>query len=97
MPETAQYNTSVQHYRGIPIALIIRKDYPYRKAKRFVINGTNQNVWIPNKHLGADGTIMAGEDLDYVFRAHGHQLDLAGITQAIPGIKRSEKNSRLVR
>ena len=58
------------------------------KAKRYTLNGTNQNVWIPNKHLDANGTIKSGEDLDYIFRKAPNQLNLAGITQAIPWIKR---------
>lgn len=83
-----QYNTTPQTYKGIPFCLIVRKDYPYRKAKRFTLNGTNQNVWIPNKHLLPDGTLKPCEDVDYVFRHHGNQLNIAGVTQAIPGIKR---------
>ena len=94
MTEKTPLNTETQYYRDIPIKLIERRDYPYREAKRYTINGTNQNVWIPNKHLEADGTLRSGEDLDYVFRSHGHQLDLAGVTQAIPGIKRAKRNSR---
>lgn len=89
-----KYNTIQQFYRDIPIALIVRRDYSHKEAKRFTINGTNQNVWIPNKHLKEDGTLIPGQDLDYVFRAHGHQLDIAGITWAIPGIKRTMENSR---
>ena len=82
-------NLTVQYYKGIPIKLIARKDYPYKKAKRYTINGTNQNVWIPNKHLMEDGTIRPGENLDYVFRKAQNQLTYAGITQAIPGIRRA--------
>lgn len=82
-------NLQMQNYKGIPVQLIDRKDYPYKKAKRFTINGTNQNVWIPNKHLMEDGTIMSGENLDYVFRRAVNQLTYAGITQAIPGIRRA--------
>lgn len=80
-------NLNIQEYKGIPFKLIERKDYTVCKAKRFVINGTNQNVWIPNKHLLEDGTVKEKEDLNYVFRNHGHQLFLAGITWSIPGIK----------
>lgn len=80
-------NTETQYYKGIPIKLIERK-YGDRKAKRFTINGTNQNVWIPNKHLMEDGSIKAGENIDYVFRKAKRQLEIAGITQAIQGIKR---------
>ena len=80
-------NFETQYYKGIPLQLIDRK-YGDRKAKRFIINGTNQNVWIPNKHLAKDGTILAGENLDYIFRKAQRQLELAGIKQAIQGIKR---------
>ena len=80
-------NTEMQYYKGIPLKLIERK-YGTRKAKRFTINGTNQNVWIPNKHLLDDGTIKAGENIYYVLRKAKRQLEIAGITQAIQGIKR---------
>lgn len=80
-------NFNIQYYKGIPLQLINRK-YGNRNAKRFTINHTNQNVWIPNKHLTEDGTIVPGEDLDYVFRKAQRQLTLAGITEPIVGIKR---------
>lgn len=80
-------NFNIQYYKGIPLQLINRK-YGDRNAKRFAINHTNQNVWIPNKHLTEDGTIVPGEDLDYVFRKAQRQLTLAGITEPIVGIKR---------
>lgn len=71
-------NFSTQFYKGIPLKLINRK-YGARKAKRFIINNTNQNVWIPNKHLEEDGTIKESEDLDYVFKRSRRQCELAGI------------------
>lgn len=80
-------NFEVQFYKGIPLRLIDRK-YSGYKAKRFTLNGTNQNVWIPNKHLSEDGTILPNQDLDYVFRKSIRQLEIAGIYQPIPGIKR---------
>lgn len=80
---------TVQYYKGIPLKLI-KRNYSGMKAKRFTLNNTNQNVWIPNKHLTPDGIIKEGEDLDYVFRKAQNQLRLAGITQAIPGIKRKD-------
>lgn len=80
-------NFEIQNYKGIPLQLINRK-YGNKNAKRFAINMTNQNVWIPNKHLEKDGTIRAGENIDYIFRKAQNQLRYAGITQAIPGIKR---------
>lgn len=71
-------NYETQYYKSIPLNLIKRK-YGNRAAKRFVINHTNQNVWIPNKHLCEDGTIKKGENIDYVFRKAKRQLELAGI------------------
>lgn len=83
-------NYKTQYYKGIPLNLISRK-YKNMEAKRFIINHTNQNVWIPNKHLKEDGTIKELEDIDYVFKKSIRQLELAGITQAIVGIKRRTK------
>lgn len=85
--ENKKLNFNTQYYKGIPLVLINRH-YGNRKAKRFAINHTNQNVWIPNKHLTGDGTIVPGENIDYVFRSATRQLTLAGITQSIVGIKR---------
>lgn len=86
-------NYSTQYYKTIPIQLIERS-YGDRQAKRYVINGTNQNVWIPNKHLEPDGTLKLGENIDYVFRRAKNQLNYAGITYAIPGIKREYKEEQ---
>lgn len=83
-------NYKTQYYKGIPLNLISRK-CKNMEAKRFIINHTNQNVWIPNKHLKEDGTIKELEDIDYVFKKSIRQLELAGITQAIVGIKRRTK------
>lgn len=71
-------NIEPQDYRGIQLRLIVR-NYSNYKAKRFTLNGTNQNVWIPNKHLEEDGTIRAGENLDYVFRKSRNQCRIAGV------------------
>ena len=67
-----------QQYKGIPLQLIARNYTGYR-AKRFIINRTNQNVWIPNKHLDADGKIKPGQNLDYVFLKATKKLEIAGI------------------
>ncbi|WP_193769113.1 hypothetical protein [Metasolibacillus meyeri] len=87
-----KYNFENQYYKGIKLQLIQRSYHRTSKAKghakRFTLNGTNQNVWIPNKHLKDDGTIIEGENIDYVFRKAPRQLEKAGYTQAIPGIKR---------
>lgn len=69
-------NFETQYYNGIPLNLIDRK-YGSRKAKRYVINHTNQNVWIPNKHLESDGTIKEGENLDYIFNKAQRKLEIA--------------------
>lgn len=82
----------VQHYKGITLELI-KRNYEGYAAKRFTLGGTNQNVWIPNKHLEDDGTIKPGQDLDYVFRKVQRQLELAGYTEAIPGVKRRSRYS----
>lgn len=71
-------NYKTQYYKEIPLNLVNRK-YANMKAKRYVINHTNQNVWIPNKHLTDDGTIKPTENLDYIFQRARRQLELAGI------------------
>ncbi|MGN7116060.1 hypothetical protein [Lysinibacillus odysseyi] len=91
--KTEEYFAEEQFYRGIRLKLIRRHDYHLKAAKRFVINGTNQNVWIPNKHLTEYGEILPNQDLDYVFRRSQRQMELAGYTQAIPGIKRRSVTS----
>lgn len=83
-------NYQMQFYKTIPLKLINRS-YGICKAKRFTINNTNQNVWIPNKHLAEDGTILPNQNIDYIFRKAERQLEIAGITYAIPGIKRRSK------
>lgn len=70
-------NYSTQYYKGIPLNLI-KRNYNNRKAKRYTINHTNQNVWIPNKHLSDDGTIKPGDDIDYVFSKSKRKLEIAG-------------------
>ena len=71
-------NTNKQDYQGITLRCIPRKDYKDKKAKRFTINGTNQNVWIPNKHLLKDDTIKKGEDIDYIFINAKRKCEIAG-------------------
>lgn len=76
---THEFNLQTQNYKGIPLMLIARKDYDSKAAKRFTLNGTNQNVWIPNRHLETDGTIKLGENIDYVFFSAQSQLQHAGL------------------
>lgn len=81
-------NLEYQFYKGIKLQLIERGYPKTQKAKRFAIGGTNQNVWIPIKHLEPNGTIKESENIDYVFRKAQRQLELAGYTEPIIGIKR---------
>ena len=81
-------NTAIQHYKGIELRLIERGYPAHQQAKRYTLGGTNQNVWIPNKHLEADGTIKDGQNIDYEFRKAQRQLAIAGYTGPIVGIKR---------
>jgi len=73
-------NFQTQYYMNIPLKLIDR-NYENKKAKRFIINHTNQNVWIPDKHLLEDGTIKENQNLNYIFfNTQGFtKLRLAGI------------------
>lgn len=75
---TIKYNTDMQYYKGLPLRLIARKDYKTKRAKRYTINDTNQNVWIPNKFLSEDGTIKANADIMFVFKGAERKLELAG-------------------
>lgn len=76
----------VQFYKGIRLELI-KRDYTGYKAKRYTLGGTNQNVWIPNKHLDEKGRIKENQDLDYIFKKAERQLELAGYNHPIEGIR----------
>ncbi|KAA0944378.1 hypothetical protein FQ087_18435 [Sporosarcina sp. ANT_H38] len=71
-------NFATQYYKGIPLKQIDR-GYGAAKARRFVINGTSHNCWIPNKHLELDGTIKHGQDLDYIVVSEKHAFRRAGV------------------
>ncbi|BCT30320.1 MULTISPECIES: hypothetical protein [Bacillus subtilis group] len=77
----------IQFYKGIRLELINR-NYKGKIARRFTLGGTNQNVWIPIKHLEPNGKIKDGENIDYVFRKAQRQLEIAGYIDPIIGIKR---------
>ena len=47
-------------------------------ATRFTINGTNQNLWIPNRHLDECGRIKKGQNIDYVIVQSRNQIILSG-------------------
>jgi hypothetical protein len=76
-----------QQYKGIQITLI-KRNYTNYAAMRFTMGNSNQNIWIPKKHLSFDGSLKPNENIDYVFRKAQRQLELAGYLEAIPGIKR---------
>ena len=71
-------NFKIQYYKDIPLEQIDR-GYGMAKARRFMINNTNQNCWIPLKHLELDGTIKPDEDIDYVIFRSKRQFELAGV------------------
>lgn len=86
-------NCQFQYYKGLPLQLIHRSDYKTKQAKRFTINHTNQNVWIPNKHLLPNGTIKENENLDYVFAGATRQLELAGVIMGFHPVTKPVKPS----
>lgn len=69
-------------YKNVPLKLIVytEKHFQRLKAKRFTINGTNQNVWIPNCYLKEDGTIKLFANIDFIFFKSKRQLEIAGVT-----------------
>ncbi len=77
-----QYNINTQWYKNVPLKLIVYTDKHFArlKAKRFRVNDTNQNVWIPNCYLEQDGTIKPDSNIDFIFYKSKRQLELAGIT-----------------
>ena len=77
----SKYNTNTQYYKNIPLKLIVYTESHFErlKAKRFCINNTNQNVWIPNVYLEEDGSIKQDVNIDFVFYKARNQLRLAGI------------------
>jgi hypothetical protein len=79
-------NTNTQYYKGVPLRLIIRKDYHVLKARRYLLNETNQNVWVPCQYLEEDGTIKARAD--FVFIKSKRKFELAGISEAYKQFKR---------
>lgn len=82
-PQT-KLNLELQYYNEIPVRLIDRS-YHGKNAKRFRLYETNQNVWIPNKHLAKDGTILPDQKLDYIFNTPTarHKIKLAQQTTLV--------------
>ena len=79
--EYNKYNTGTQMYKNVPLQLIVYTENHFAKlkAKRFTINGTNQNIWIPNVYLEPDGTLKENINIDFIFYKSARQLELAGV------------------
>ena len=77
-----KYNTDIQYYKNVPLKLIVYTENHFARlrAKRYNINNTIQNVWIPNCYLEPDGTIKTDINIDFIFYKSKRQLELAGIT-----------------
>jgi len=81
-------NTNLQNYKGVPLRQIARKDYHVLKARRFILNDTNQNIWIPCQYLEKDGTIIPNVNIDFVFLKSKRKFKLAGISELYKQFKR---------
>lgn len=81
-------NTETQYYKGVPLMQIVRKDYKVTKARRFTLNGTNQNVWIPCVYLQEDGTLKRNVNIDFVFMKAKRKFELAGIVELYKQFRR---------
>lgn len=71
-----KYNLEWQHYKGVPIRLILYTEAHFAalNAKRFLLGRTEtQNVWIPNKCLLPDGTLDPNQNHDWIFRKAWYQ------------------------
>jgi hypothetical protein len=81
----------MQNYKGIPLRLIEDRDYEGKKAKAFLVNHSKLMIWIPNKHLEADGTIQDGVDLEYVFIGELRKLEKAGVILSYEVLKADDE------
>lgn len=61
-------NLEKQYYKNIELKLMGLGQIT-NKAARFRLFNTNQNIWIPTKHLDETFTIKEGENLDYIFNS----------------------------
>lgn len=78
-----RYNNNIQYFKNIPLRLIVYTDNHFKrlKAKRFMIEGTNQNIWIPNSCLFEDGTIKSEKSIEWIFKKQKtlHKLELCNL------------------
>ena len=87
-------NTDIQYYKDVPLRQIVRGDYHVMNARRFTLNNTNQNVWIPNRYLQEDGTLKPSINIDFVFRGCRQKFYLAGILRLYKPFKQKEMRTR---
>lgn len=74
------FNETPFMYKNIPLKLITKRGYPNdAKALRYTLNDTNQNVWIPTKHVNQYGELKPDQNIDYLFKKSYRQLLLSGI------------------
>lgn len=76
-----QFNYGDQYYRGYRLNLIRRPDYYEKRAKRYTINGSNQNIWIPNQFLHEDGTIKSYANLSFIFNSEEFRNKVSKISE----------------
>lgn len=74
------YNEQIYRYGDTDIPLkLIKRRYGICKAKRYLINDTNQNVWIPNYSLDDEGNII--KNINFIFNNmnNRNKVRIAGI------------------
>lgn len=71
-------NFNIQYYKGIPLQQIDR-GYGNAKARRFTVNNTSQNIWIPNVYLKLNGTLKDNIDIDWILVKERKAILKAGI------------------
>ncbi|AAS91585.1 hypothetical protein [Staphylococcus phage 812] len=71
-------NFDIQYYKGIPLQQIDR-GYGQARARRFTINNTNQNIWIPMTYLKPNGTLKNNIDIDWILVKEKCSLKKAGL------------------
>lgn len=93
--EKVKKNLGDQYYGNVKLNVI--DGHHNRGAKRFRLNDTNQNIWIPNCYLEEDYTIKSWANLDFIFnkRDTKHKIDIS-LGKAVSKnatIKLNKKNS----
>ena len=71
-------NFNTQYYKGIPLQQIDR-GYGQAKARRYTVNNTNQNIWIPLTYVEPNGTLKENIDIDWVLVKERRTLEKAGV------------------